>query len=63
MGWVEYGGMGGAMPLSFKEINSYLQCMKIDLTSDEIMLIRQMSRHYVSYLNDENPQTKSPYSG
>ena len=61
MGWATSGGMG-MLPLSFTEIKDYMETTSTPFTPDEVILIRQMSQHYVRWLNTKDPSAKAPYS-
>lgn len=53
-------GMSGFMPLTFQEINAYMQCTSTPLTPDEVLILKDMSNEYCKFINDKNPSTKSP---
>jgi hypothetical protein len=61
LGWVEYG-FSGALPLSYKEIHSYMETTKTPLNPEEVYLIREMSMSYLSQLNNNDPSAKMPYN-
>jgi len=61
MGRYMHGAMG-IIPLNFQEINAYLQATQTYLSEDEVILIRDMSNSYVSYLQNENPTISAPFS-
>ena len=61
MGFASNGAMGGYLPLSFQEIDCYIRSTEAVLSGDEVLLIREMSENYCRYVNDKNPQTKSPF--
>lgn len=52
----------GLSPISFTEINAYMQSTSTPLNKDEVLLIRQLSQAYLSGLNDTDPQSKAPYT-
>lgn len=51
----------GLVPLSFQEIGAYITYAGIDLTPQEVTLIRELSEIYCSYTNNKNPKVKSPF--
>ena len=61
LGWCSSNGMG-ITALSYTEIKAYRDLTETPLNSDEVMLIRQMSQSYVSYVQNKDPQKKAPYS-
>jgi hypothetical protein len=60
LGFGQYGQMG-LVPLSFQEIGAYIEYAKVPLQPKEVTLIRELSEIYCSYLNNKNPQVKSPF--
>lgn len=48
------------MPLSFTEINAYIQSTQTPLTPDEVYILREMSESYCKYINSKDPSLKSP---
>lgn len=52
----------GVYPLTFTEINSYIQSTNTPLNRQEVLLIKRMSSAYVSELNDKNPNKLPPYT-
>lgn len=61
MGYASSGAMGGYLPLTFLEIDAYIRSTEAVLSGDEVLLLREMSENYCRYINDKNPQTKSPF--
>jgi hypothetical protein len=52
----------GAMPLSWKEIDSYLKCTRTSLTTWEILTLKTMSEAYVGEYNQATKRDRSaPY--
>lgn len=60
MGWCMSNGMG-TIPLSFTEINAYIQATLTPLNRSEVIIMRRMSMAYVSELNDRNPNKLAPF--
>lgn len=60
-GLFESSGMG-AMPLSWKELNSWLYCTSLQLSTWEILTIKSMSEAYVSEYNQASEKDRTaPY--
>ena len=52
----------GLVPLSYTEINAYIQSTNTPLSGDEVLLIRELSEIYCSYSNNKNPTLQSPFN-
>lgn len=63
MDWHSIGGMGSPIPLSWSDIDAWARVTKTEITSDEALLLRHLSKLYVSkYSESKNPATPAPYS-
>ena len=61
MGWCMSSGMG-IFPITFTEINAYIQSTNTPLNRQEVLLIKRMSSAYVSEVSDKNPNKLAPYA-
>jgi len=61
LGYFSSTGMGTA-PLSFTEINSYMQATQTYLTPREVLAIRKLSENYIAEMSNDSPMAKHPHS-
>jgi len=61
LGWCSSTGMG-ITALSFTEIKAYSDLTETPLNSDEVMLIRNMSKEYCTNVQNKDPSKQAPYS-
>jgi len=61
LGWASSNGMG-MEPISFREIEAYINTTHAHITANEVMLIRKMSLEYIRHSSNKNPAIKPPFS-
>lgn len=55
-------GMNGPEPLSWQEINAWRQATGTVATTEELIMLRNLSRQYVSqYQRSDNPEEPAPH--
>lgn len=60
MGYCESSGMG-QIPLSFKEIEAYINTTNTPLNAQEVMIIRKCSQSYVGQMQKKSPLETIPF--
>jgi hypothetical protein len=60
IGWCTSTGMG-LVSISFQEIDAYMSRCQINLSGDEVLLIKKMSQAYCSQVQNKDPSAKAPY--
>lgn len=59
-GWTSNGGMAQSA-ITWQELHAYNQSHYGVLSPEELDIMMQMSRAYVSEIHDKNPHKSSPY--
>jgi len=55
--------MGSPIPLTWSEILAWASLTKTEITPDEVLLLRNLSKHFVSSFSEsKNPNTPAPFT-
>lgn len=60
IGFTSSNGMG-LSPVSYQEIEAYCGLTGLEFTPEEVNVIIEMSRNYVKYVTDKNPNAIAPF--
>ena len=62
IGWTSSAPMGGVIPLTWQDIQAWMNVTNTQIDVDDVLTMRHLSQIYVSsYYEGENQNTPAPY--